>query len=247
MKKEFPEEDDLLLVTVDRVIGASVFVKLDEYSGKEGVINFSEVAPGRIRNIRDYIKPGQKIVCKILRADKLRGHFDLSLRRVSLKEKKAVAEKYKKRNDFFVLLNVAIENKDELNDIKNKLKEDDLDLVLENIDKRNFGFFSQFGILEKDTKRVFEIMNEKIKNKRLFVRGKFALKCELSDGLLKIKNVLNSCNEKGIKITYIGAPNYLIDLEGNDYKELNKKLNNLLALLEKKAKENSCFFEIEDK
>ena len=85
------EVGDLVLCTVDRVVGTVVFVKI-EGQGKEveGSITFSEVAPGRIRNIRDYVVPKKKIVCKILRM--LNGNIDLSLRRVTQKERKEVLE-----------------------------------------------------------------------------------------------------------------------------------------------------------
>ena len=67
-KQGFPEEDELVLCTVNNVQHNSVFVDLDEYN-KRGLIHISEIAPGRIRNIRDYVVEGKKIVCKILRID----------------------------------------------------------------------------------------------------------------------------------------------------------------------------------
>ncbi len=86
-REGMPEEDELVLCTVTAVHGHSVFAKLDEY-GKTGMIHISEVSPGRIRNIRDYVVEGKKIVCKVLRIDKVKGHIDLSLRRVNAGQKK---------------------------------------------------------------------------------------------------------------------------------------------------------------
>ena len=82
-KKGFPEEDDIVLCTVKKILYHSVFVTLDEYDNLEGMIHISEIAPGRIRNIRDYVREGKKLVCKVLRVRKEKGHFDLSLRRVN--------------------------------------------------------------------------------------------------------------------------------------------------------------------
>ncbi|MEK6948847.1 MAG: S1 RNA-binding domain-containing protein, partial [Nanoarchaeota archaeon] len=56
-KKGFPQEDELVLCTVTKVEFHSVFVTLDEY-GKGGMIHISEVSPGRIRNIRDFVREG---------------------------------------------------------------------------------------------------------------------------------------------------------------------------------------------
>lgn len=246
MKKQFPEVEDLILATIDRIIGTSVFVKLDEYNNKEGVINFSEVAPGRIRNIRDYIKIGQKIVVKVIRVDESKNHIDLSLRRVTLKERKEISEKHKKQKDFFVMLNMALADKNKINLIKQKSKEYSLDEFFEALDKRNKTFFIQMGIANEEIKKVFDVLDEKIKNKKVNIRAKFMLRCDLPNGIERIKGVLGDVNAPGINITYLGAPNYIIDLQGKDYKELNKKLKEIIESFEKKARENNCLFEVQD-
>lgn len=246
MKQDFPNVDDFLLVTVDRILGTSVFVKLEEYN-KEGVINFSEIAPGRIRNIRDYVKPGQKIVCKVLRVDPAKGHIDLSLRRVSLKDRKEIAEKHRKWNNFFVMLNIGINDKNKIQEIKTKAREINLDEFLEAIETKNTQFLSRLGISAEDLKKVFEIIEEKVRSKKVIVKSNFKIQSEQSDGIERIKNTLKGCEKNNIKITYLGAPNYLLSIEGQDYKELNKKMKDLLEMLEKKAKENLCLLEFEKK
>ena len=50
-RENYPAEDELVLCTVTKVLNHAVFVNLDEYD-KGGLIHISEVAPGRIRNIR---------------------------------------------------------------------------------------------------------------------------------------------------------------------------------------------------
>jgi translation initiation factor 2 alpha subunit (eIF-2alpha) len=54
------EVGDVVLCTVDRTAGTVVFVKIDGYG--EGSIITSEIAPGRIRNLREYVVPKKKIV-----------------------------------------------------------------------------------------------------------------------------------------------------------------------------------------
>ena len=85
-KQDFPEESELVLCTVTSVQYHSVFVELDEYS-KNGMIHISEVSPGRIRNIRDFVKEGKKIVCKVLRINREKGYIELSIRRDNETEK----------------------------------------------------------------------------------------------------------------------------------------------------------------
>ena len=74
---------EIVMCTVDRIVGTIVFVKID--GNGEGSIILSEIAPGRIRNLRDYVVPKKRIVCKILRISGDR--IDLSLRRVTQKER----------------------------------------------------------------------------------------------------------------------------------------------------------------
>src|SRR3989339_2063976 len=87
LKTCIPEEGDIVLCTITNIHFHSVFVSLDEYN-KAGLVHISEVSPGRIRNLRDYVSEGKKIVCKVLRIDQEKGHIDLSLRRVNEGQKK---------------------------------------------------------------------------------------------------------------------------------------------------------------
>ena len=86
-KQGFPQDEELVLCTVTGVNPHSVFCTLDEYGGRTGMIHISEVAPGRIRNIREFVQEGKKVVCKVLQTNKEKGHIDLSLRRVNQTQK----------------------------------------------------------------------------------------------------------------------------------------------------------------
>ena len=81
-KQGLPEENEVILCTVKKILPHSIFVDLDEYENKEGLIHISEISPGRVRNIRDFVKEGKKIVCKVLKIRDA-GHIELSLRRVT--------------------------------------------------------------------------------------------------------------------------------------------------------------------
>src|SRR3989344_5879927 len=93
-KQGFPEEDEIVICTVKTILNSAVFAHLDEY-GRDGMINISEVSPGRIRNLRDFVTEGKKIVCKVLRIDRLKGHIDLSLRSVNQAQRINKNKEYK--------------------------------------------------------------------------------------------------------------------------------------------------------
>src|SRR3989338_8034553 len=100
------KEDDLVLCTVKRVEGTTVF--LDVEGDGEGSLVFSEIAAGRIRNLREYVVPNKKIVCKVLRI--INGHPQLSLRRVTTKEKEQVLEEHQKDKTFSSLIKTIVKD-----------------------------------------------------------------------------------------------------------------------------------------
>src|SRR3990172_10268814 len=101
------EVGDIVLCTVESIVGTNVFVRLE--NGEEGCIVFSEVAPGRIRNIREYVVPQKKIVCKVLRLSHDR--IDLSLRRVTLKEQRELKENFKLEKSYESILRGILKEK----------------------------------------------------------------------------------------------------------------------------------------
>src|SRR3990167_7744370 len=104
------EEGDVVFCTVDRIVGTNVFVKISEKDKEvEGCIVMSEIAPGRIRNIRDYVVPKKKIVCKILRISGDR--IDLSLRRVTQKEQKEIKEQDNQEKSYESILKSVLGEK----------------------------------------------------------------------------------------------------------------------------------------
>lgn len=242
--KEFPEEAEVLIGTVGKIIGTSVFVRLEGYD-KDGVISFSEVAPGRIRNIRDYVKPGQRIVCKILRVDKIKGHVDLSLRRVSAREKKEVLELYKREKDTAVLLGLVIKEKDRLQEIIQKIKEKislaELMLQLQEIkSEEGITKLKKFGLSKEEARTFMNLIAEKVKQKFVSIKAELLISSEAKDGIKKIKSLLSVPN---VDIKYISAPRYLITIKDKDYKEANKKLKEIVDAFDAKAKNLECNFE----
>ena len=85
-KPEWPEPGDLVMATIETVTDYGAYAKLDEYD-KRGLLHISEISSSWIRNIRDFVREGQKMVLKVLRVDAEKGHIDLSLRRVTKRER----------------------------------------------------------------------------------------------------------------------------------------------------------------
>jgi len=82
-----PEVGDLVVATVTRIVDYGAYVKLDEYQGIEGLVHIQEISSTWVRNIRNHAREGQKLVLKVLRVNLQRNQVDLSLRRVTGREK----------------------------------------------------------------------------------------------------------------------------------------------------------------
>ncbi len=245
--KEY-EEGDIIIGTVDRLIGTSVFVKLD---GQEGVINFSEVAPGRIRNIRDYVNPGQKIVVKIIRVDKEKGNIDLSLRRVTQKEKKEVLENEKKEKELFMILKLATKDEKKAQEILDKIRSkthilEFFEGIHKKDEKENLSFLKSAGLNDQESKDILNILKEKIKEKKINIKMEFTLSSHAEEGIERIKKALSIKKDK-VSIKYLGAPLYSINVEDNNYKDANRKMKEVLDILEKNAKAEGLALEVKEK
>ena len=85
-KPEWPEPGDLVIATIVTVTDYGAYATLDEYN-KRGLLHVSEISSSWIRNIRDFVRENQKMVLKVLRVAPDKGHIDLSLRRVTKRER----------------------------------------------------------------------------------------------------------------------------------------------------------------
>jgi translation initiation factor 2 alpha subunit (eIF-2alpha) len=233
------EEGDLLLCTVESITNTVTTVKTED--GKHGTIISSEIAPGRIKNMREYVVPNKKIVCKILRITG--DSYQLSLRRVSSKEKKEVLEKYKQTQ----ALNVAWTQifKEGAEEIKQNIIQRFRSLP-EFIDAAREEEKLLQEYIPKDKQEPFKKIIEKRK-KSHELNYNLKVKCLEEDGLSKIKSLLD-IKEEDVSVIYISAGNYRIKLTVEDFKEGKKRMHELIENLEKKSKELKCeFFATEEK
>jgi len=231
------KETDIVLCIVERIEGTTVFVKLE--SGEQGTIITSEIAPGRIRNLRDYVSPGRRIVCKILKIDL--PNIYLSLRRVAPKERKEVLDRHEKeRNSIGILRSVLGEKAQETVD---KIKKDNYSIAefLNNC-KTNPKTLEE--VMPKDSaERVCKILQEK-KEKQVEEKRKFSLSSKKPEGIKLTKEILSFC-KGNCEISYVAAGKFVIKIKAQDFKKANSELSNSLQEIEKKAKENKMEFSCE--
>lgn len=224
-------------------------MKLDEYGGEEGMVHISEVASGWIKNIRDYIREGQKAVCKVLAVDPKRKHVDLSLRRVKDSERRRKAQQLKREQRAEKLLELAA----------NKL-EKSLDEAYEEV---GFALQDKFGDLYSALESVVKdenVLADVVKDRRWVdalsevavsavkppsykVVGHLDLSCFSPNGVEVIKSAMIDArdstkgNEIDVEFYYVGSPRYRIEVTAPSYKAaenaMQKAVEDAIAAVEK--------------
>jgi translation initiation factor 2 alpha subunit (eIF-2alpha) len=227
------EQDDIILCTVDRIVGTTVFVNIAG-TNKEGSMVFSELAPGRIRNIRDYVVPKKTIVCKVL---KITGdHIELSLRRVKEKERKEALEQHKIEKSYRAILKSVL--KDKTPEIVEKIKEEDS--IYNFLEKSKEDSKELEKIVGKENSgKILEILNSQ-KKKTIVLKKYIEFSTSNPAGITKIKNILGKIKEA--KIRYLAAGKYSISLEDENIKNADIKISKIIKEIEDEGKKEGFEF-----
>lgn len=240
VKTGIPEIGELLLCTVTNVQRNSVFVKFNEYPGKSGIIHISEISPGRIRNIRDYVVEGKVIVCKLLKYYKNTGHFDLSLRRVSPAMHREKIEEIKREQLAekiidFVANDLKIDTKKLYQDISDGVLEDyeTIYACFEDVSYEDLDLHKKYGIDKKVAEALTELIKQRIKLPEISIALKADISTPAPDGVERIKKILQDVSSDELDVTYLGSGKYHFVTRGYDYKAAEK----VLAEAQEKVKE----------
>lgn len=232
-KDGLPPEGDLVLCTITKIHYHSVFATLDEYNGRSGMIHISEISPGRIRNINDFVQEGKKVVCKVLRIDAEKGHIDLSLRRVSENQRRNKVDEIKQEQKVekileFVAKQLKIDVKKFLIEVYEKLsKYDSVMTAFEQVVLGNVTL-EQLGLEKDKAKKLTEIVMQRVKPPEVVVKGELELISFAPDGVELVKNSLIKAEEsvkgKDAVLRYKGAGKFTVEVKDNNYKDAEETL-----------------------
>jgi translation initiation factor 2 subunit 1 len=233
-KTGFPEENELVVCTVGKVHYNSVFVNLDHYS-KQGVIHISEVSPGRIRNIRDYVKEGKVIVCKVLRVNKERGHIDLSLRRVGEGQRRSLIDEMKQEQKAEKIVEYVAGNlKRDFKELYHEL----YDEISKEHDMLHHAFMAvvdeglsleKFGIDTKVAKILGDEIRSRIKPSEVRIGGTLRLQSYEPNGVEIIRDAVKEGlkGTENVTVFYAGAGKYQMSVVAPDYPEAEQTLKDV--------------------
>lgn len=248
-KKGFPEEGDLVLATVSKINYNSVFLILDAYDdNKTGMMHISEVSPGRIRSLNEFVTIGKKIVCKVIKVDKTKGHIDLSLRRVNEMQRKNKIEEIKQEQKAEKILEFVAK------DLNTDLTQLYISIMEKISKKYEFLYLFFLDIANKKTTiekweieskvamPLEKIILERIKPPIVEVKGEFLIKSYEPEGVEDIRAALDKGWKKDkevVQLKYIGGGRYNISIKSEDYKIAEKLLKSVIETITKSIEKSN--------
>jgi translation initiation factor 2 subunit 1 len=230
-KIEWPEPGDLVLTSVQRIVDYGAYVTLDEY-GKEGLLHVSEISSGWVRNIRDFVREGQKVILKVLRVNIEKGQVDLSLRRVSKRERREKALLWKRERKAEGLLRSISEKLNVSNELLyakiGTLIEEKFGSLYEGLEKiaiEGPDLLIEAGLSKDMATTIAIISKEKIRVPKVRIKGMIELQCIKPNGVVHIREALINAQKiekpegTEVHVYVIATPKYALEVLAKDYKE----------------------------
>ncbi|MBI4152837.1 S1 RNA-binding domain-containing protein [Candidatus Woesearchaeota archaeon] len=234
-----PEENEVVLCKVTKIYPNSVFVDLLEYN-RQGMIHISEVSPGRIRNLRDFVSEGRQIVCKVLRIDHEKGHIDLSLRRVNTTQQREKLDEIKQELKAENLIKAVAQK---LKQPAEKIYREIAPKILmeypylfvcfrEVVDKQ--ADLLKLGLPKQLADELVLAIADKFKPPKVILKGEIILHTYADNGVERVKTTLLNIEKVSptVRLAYLGAGRYQVTIEDIDYKPAEKNLEKVQHILE---------------
>ena len=265
-KNKLPKQGEFIVGKVQDIQNQYVYVDLIDYDGlpseecARGMIHISEISSRWIKNIRSFVRIGQRVVLRVVRVEKEKGHIDLSLRRVNSAQKKVRIKEWKYGVKYENLLQFLVE----------AISDMDLDQAYEILGFHILEFFTSYQeaieelkdngeeILNNlkdipaDVKKKFlEIVEENVNISTVSIIGKIKLIITTGNGIDIIKDVLirarNTLEEqketRSLSINYIGAPYYRMEIVAKDYLDAENIIEGALDLIKTEVEKYDGVFE----
>ncbi len=232
----WPEAGELVVGRIDEIEDFGVFVDLLEYEDKRGLCHISEVASGWIKNVRDHVNVDQRVVAKVLDVDEESQQIDLSLKDVNDHQRKDKIQEWKNEQKADKWMAIAFG--EDMDDEKYAGIANEL---LANFGSMYDGFeqaaihgteaLEDADLTDEELDAIVETARENVSVPYVNVTGYVDLECPTGDGVDVIKEALQAAEGNGdvpeeleLDVTYVGSPEYRIEVQAPDYKTAESHL-----------------------
>ena len=232
----WPEPGQLVVGKIESIEDFGVFVDLEEYEDKEGLVHISEVASGWIKNIRDHVRIGQTAVCKVLDVDRDTQQIDLSIKDVNDHQRKDAIQRWKNEQKADNWMGIAFG--EDLDDeayttIANALLDQygSLYEAFEQAAIHGETALSDTELSADEREALIDTARENVSVPYVTVTGYVDLSNPGTGGVDAIKEALQHAEGNGdvpedvdLEVTYVGSPEYRIRVQAPNYKIAEREL-----------------------
>ena len=232
----WPEPGELVVGKITKIEDFGVFVDLEEYEDKEGLIHISEVASGWIKNVRDHVREGQTAVCKVLEVDESAQQIDLSLKDVNEHQRSDKIQEWKNEQKADKWLGIAFG--EDLDDetyatVANELLASDGSLydAFEQAAIHGREALADTDLTDEQIGAIVETARENVSVPYVSVTGYVDLRSAEAEGVEVVREALKRAEGNGdipdeidLEVTYVGSPEYRIRVQAPNYKTAESQL-----------------------
>ncbi|WP_299237378.1 translation initiation factor IF-2 subunit alpha [Natronomonas sp.] len=232
----WPTPGELVVGRVDEIEDFGVFVDLEEYEDKRGLVHVSEVASGWIKNVRDHVNTDQMVVCKVIEVDESAQQVDLSIKDVNDHQRSDKVQEWKNEQKADKWMEIAFGE---------DVADDDFRRVANELIEAHGSLYTGFeqaaihgpealegtDLSDEETDAIVETARENVSVPYVTVTGYVDLEAGGGEGVEAVREALAAAEGNGevpeeidLEVTYVGAPEYRIRVQAPNYKAAESQL-----------------------
>jgi translation initiation factor 2 subunit 1 len=249
LEKKTPKKWELVVCRIKKINPHSALAYLVEYD-RMGLIHVSEVASRWVRDIREFVKENQYVVCRVMDADS--DHISLSLKRVYKEDMTKKLNEFKRERRSGKLIEMCGRL---LKKSPEEIRKEIIPVLIEEFGSltktfemalRNPDLLKRKKIPPKWIEAIMDIAKKNYAEKTFAVKGKLRLITNRPDGIEVIKKALLKAKKQGLEVQYISAPQYVLIGKGKNYREIESKVKGIgEGIVKEFEKEGEASFELE--
>ncbi len=232
---DFPEQGEIVIGKISKVLDYGVFMELMEYEGLQGFVHISNVSSSWIKNIRNFVKEGQIRAGKVIGIDRAKRQVDISLTKVSPNTQRAKIEEYKQGKRAQKLIELLAQK---LGEKPEDAWQQVAEPLLEKYDSLYAAFQSILvngepsaqGLQKKWVKPLLELVEGNFELPEKTVKGRLLVCVPGPTGVDGLKESLLAGKKKGgkkVDLLYEGSGKFLLKATSTDYKSAEKILKDV--------------------
>lgn len=235
---DFPEIGELVVGTCTKITPHGAYLEIGGYNklGKSaGFVHISELSRTWVRNIRKFIREGQRTVARVMRINIERQEIDLSIRRVNDSQKRQTLQVAKQEQRAKGILKAIGErfklNRDQIEEqiIQPLEATGSIYSTLEKARDEGVSVLLEAGLDEKLAEDLTQIAVKELERPSVTLSGKITVSTADTNGIITIQKAFTTAmkgisknKDANISVLAVSAPDYKISLSAEDWKDAEK-------------------------